>query len=310
MANCWFCYKEAPGKQYHSECCEAFFSKKKTPELLLDKQLLKALAEKNIHQKIAITGVQPKLSVALDTMNDTMLDTRLAVIGLSHEYILKPQHPFYHLVPENEDLTMHLAALFGIQVCEHTLLQATDRSLVYVAKRLDRKGGQKIHMEDFCQLSSLLTENKYKGSYERIGKLIAKYCTNEALELLSYFEVLLFSYLTGNNDMHLKNFSVLHLHTGIVLSPAYDLLNINMINPADEEELALTLNAKKKRIKLKDFIMLADGLSIPENVRNNIFSKFSSMNDKVYELINSSFLDEEGKEKYKKIWLRKQQIFN
>lgn len=276
---------------------------------MLDKQLLKELAEKTINQRIAVTGVQPKLSVALERIKDTQ-DTRLTIVGLWGEYILKPQHQSYHQMPENEDLTMHLASLFKIQVCEHALLKATDGSMVYIAKRLDRKKGQKIHMEDFCQLSEFLTENKYKGSYEKIGKLITKHCTNRGLDLLNYFEVVLFSYLTGNNDMHLKNFSVLHLNSEIALCPAYDLLNVNMINSTDDEDLALTLNAKKKKIRLTDFITFADSLNIPEKVRDNTFKKFTSMNDKVEALITASFLDEESKEKYKQIWLKKQKIFN
>ncbi|MGO4289831.1 HipA domain-containing protein [Chitinophaga sp. RAB17] len=310
MANCWFCYKDAGEKQYHTKCCETFFDKKKAPELLLDKQLLEELAEKTINQRIALTGVQPKLSVALEGVDGNTQDARLAIVGFWGEYILKPQHQSYHLMPENEDLTMHLASLFKIKVCEHALLKATDGSMVYIAKRLDRKNGQKIHMEDFCQLSEFLTENKYKGSYEKIGKMITKYCTNKGLDLLNYFEVVLFSYLTGNNDMHLKNFSVLHLDSEIVLCPAYDLLNVNMVNPADDEDLALTLNAKKRKIKLTDFIALADSLNIPWKVRDNTFSKFASMNDRVEALITASFLDDVSKEKYKQIWLQKQKIFS
>ncbi|WP_160714407.1 HipA domain-containing protein [Chitinophaga solisilvae] len=137
-----------------------------------------------------------------------------------------------------------------------------------------------------------------------------RYCTNKGLDLLNYFEVLLFSYLTGNNDMHLKNFSVIHLEEGVVLCPAYDLLNVNLVNPADDEELALTLNAKKKKIRLADFITLADNLNIPAKVRDNIFRKFSSRNEEVNALIDASFLDEASKVMYKQIWLQKQKIFS
>ncbi|NSL89808.1 HipA domain-containing protein [Chitinophaga sp. Mgbs1] len=310
MANCWFCYKDAGEEQYHTKCCENFFGKKKAPELLLDQQLLKELAEKTINQRIAVTGVQPKLSVALEGIGGNTQDTRLTIVGLWGEYILKPQHQSYYKMPENEDLTMHLATLFKIRVCEHALLKSSDGSMVYIAKRLDRNNGRKIHMEDFCQLSEFLTENKYKGSYEKIGKLIIRYCTNKGLDLLNYFEVLLFSYLTGNNDMHLKNFSVIHLEEGVVLCPAYDLLNVNLVNPADDEELALTLNAKKKKIRLADFITLADNLNIPAKVRDNVFRKFSSRNEEVNALIDASFLDEASKVMYKQIWLQKQKIFS
>ncbi|RBL89090.1 toxin HipA [Chitinophaga flava] len=310
MANCWFCYKDAGSNQYHTRCCENFFGEKKMPELILDKQLLKQLAEKTINKRIAVTGVQPKLSVTLEHINGSNQDSRLTIVGLWGDYILKPQHPGYHMMPENEDLTMHLATLFKIQVCQHTLLKASDGSMVYLAKRLDRENGKKIHMEDFCQLSEFLTENKYKGSYEKIGKLITKYCTNKGLDLLNYFELVLFSYLTGNNDMHLKNFSVLHRGKEVLLSPAYDLLNVNLVNPADDEDLALTLNAKKKRLKLSDIIAFADSLNIPEKVRQNTFVKFMSINDKVESLIDASFLDEDSKNSYKLMWHQKQRIFD
>jgi serine/threonine-protein kinase HipA len=301
MAICFFCYKDAGNQQYHTHCCKNFFDTSNVPEVLLDQQLLQQLGEKTVHQRIAVTGVQPKLSVALQHGSPS--------VGLWGDYILKPQHRLYHLMPENEDLTMHIAALFNIPVCKHTLLKTTDGSMVYLTKRQDRNNGRKIHMEDCCQLSDFLTENKYKGSYEKIGKLFAKYCTNREQDLLNYFELVLFAYLTGNNDMHLKNFSLLHSDEGISLCPAYDLVNVNLVNPADKEDLALTLNAKKKKLKLTDFITLADSLNIPGEIREASFRKFMSMNDKVKSMIDASFLDQASKEKYKLIWQQKQRIF-
>ena len=147
------------------------------------------------------------------------------------QYILKPQHNSFPEMPQNEDLTMHLAELFGIDTCSHCLLKASDGKPVYIAKRFDRLKDHKIHMEDFCQLSGLLTESKYKGAYERMGKLILQHCTNAGIDALRYFELLLFSYLTGNNDMHLKNFSVLYQPDSINFSPAYDLLNVKKTWP-------------------------------------------------------------------------------
>lgn len=230
-------------------------------------------------------------------------------MGLWGEYILKPQHDRFPAMPETEDLTMHLASLFRLRVCDHTLLKATDGSLVYLTRRFDRIKGKKVHMEDLCQLSEFQTENKYKGSYEKAGKLIMKYCTNTGLDTLEYFEVVLFSYLAGNNDMHLKNFSILHLEGSIALSPAYDLLNANLLNPKDDEELGLTLSGKKKKIKLADFITLADALNIPEKARENTFKKFSFATDKVNELIDRSFLADDEKVRYKEMWVQKQKIF-
>lgn len=307
MANCWFCYQDSGDKEYHEKCSKKFFGISVAPKLELNDELLKKLANQTINDRIAITGVQPKLSVTLEKNKE---NTRLTIVGLWGEYILKPQHGRFNMMPQTEDLTMHLASLFGIPVCEHTLLKATDGSLVYLAKRFDRVKGKKVHMEDFCQLSEFLTESKYKGSYEKIGKLILKYCTNTGLDALNYFELVLFSYLTGNNDMHLKNFAILHEDNGIHLSPAFDLLNVNLLNPADNEDLALTLNGKKKKIRLKDFTLLGESLKIPQKAIENSFKKFTSKNRQVSADINTSFLDRNLKDLYQEIWINKQEIFS
>ena len=306
MANCCFCYQASGDQEYHEKCSRKFFGMSTPPKLELDNQLLKDLANQTINERIAITGVQPKLSVTLEKREKS---NHLTIVGLWGEYILKPQHDCFPMMPEVEDLTMHLASLFRIPVCEHTLLRASNGSFAYLAKRFDRIKGKKVHMEDFCQLSEFLTENKYKSSYEKIGKLILKYCTNRGLDALNYFELVLFSYLTGNNDMHLKNFAVLHQENGIYLSPAFDLLNVNLVNPADDEEIALTLNGKKKRLKLQDFKDLGTSLQIPEKAIENSFKKFTSGNNKVELLINASFLSEEQKELYHRIWIKKQALF-
>jgi serine/threonine-protein kinase HipA len=305
MSNCLLCYKDAGNHQYHTECAKRFFGVEAMPELTLNKQLLKELAEQTVNQRISVTGVQPKLSVSLEKAKGT---NRLTIVNLWGEYILKPQHAEIPAMPETEDLTMHLAELFGIRVCAHTLLHASDGNLVYIARRFDRIGQKKIHMEDFCQLSEFLTENKYKGSYERAGKLILRHCTYSGLDAIRYFELLLFCYLTGNNDMHLKNFSLIYLKDSIELSPAYDLLNVNLVFPKDKEEIALLLSGKKSNIKLKDFDMLGELLQIQDKAKINSYNKFRSSQESVQKLINGSFLDDEKKAGYWEIWNQKQKI--
>ena len=299
MPNCWFCYKDAEDEQYHKRCCRKFFGTDQVPELKLDKQLLHDLAEENINKRIAVTGVQPKLSLTLQKEKGA---ARLTIVGLWGEYILKPQHERYPWMPETEDLTMHLASVFKLTTCGHCLIRTSGGELAYIARRFDRRGGQKIHVEDFCQLSEFLTEQKYKGSYEKAGKLVLKYCTNRGLDALTYFELVLFSFLTGNNDMHLKNFSLVHGEGDIRLSPAYDLLNVALVNPADQEELGLILNGKKSRINKDDFIALATSLNIPEKAWTNSFKKFSSKDNAVEELLHASILPEEAQHRYYEIW--------
>ena len=307
MAYCLICYKDAGDTGFHEKCVKQFFGSKSMPELELNKTLLKKLAEETINKRIAVTGIQPKLSLTIEKVGQK--EARLTIVGLCGEFLLKPQHEKIPFMPETEDLTMHLASIFGIEVCENSLIRTNDQSLAYIAKRSDRKKGLKIHIEDFCQLSEFLTENKYKGSYEKAGKLILKYCTNSGLDVLKYFELILFSYLTGNNDMHLKNFSLMHMENEIKLSPAYDLINVNLIHPKDKEELALTLSGKKTKIRLIDFNALGKLLEIPDKVVLNTYQKFSNAQEQVYQLIMSSFLPEKYKEEFWKIWQLKQKIF-
>jgi serine/threonine-protein kinase HipA len=305
MANCFFCYKDAGEELFHPACCKKFFGTTALPVVEINTENLRSIATQNIISRVAVTGAQPKFSASLEKVQN---ESRLTIVGLWGEYILKPPHPDFEWMVETEDLTMHLASLFKIPVCGHTIIPDSTGRLVYLAKRFDRVGKKKIHVEDLCQLSEFLTENKYKGSYEKAGKMVKKYCA-ASLDVINFFELVVFSFLTGNNDMHLKNFSLVHGNSGPYLSPAYDLLNINLVFPQDKEEMALTLNGKKSRLKRIDFEILGRALEIPEKVVANVFRKFSLKNNLVFNWIDRSFLGDEQKDIYKDIWLNKQKIF-
>lgn len=308
MTNCLFCYKATEGiETYHAGCCRKFFGTDKLPEFKLDRQLLNDLAKETVNKRIALTGVQPKLSLDLENIGSSK---RLTIVGLWGRYILKPQHTEIALIPEVEDLTMHLAQLFKIKTCEHGLIPISDGSLVYVAKRFDRLGTTKIHMEDFCQLGGFQTEQKYDSSYERCGKLINLYCTNRGLDALAYFELLVFSFLSGNSDMHMKNFSILYQGDQIVLSPAYDLVSSALVFPEDKEEMALLLSGRKRNIKLKDFENLASTLEISAHAFKRVIKKFTKSPDKVFNLIDRSFLSPDYKKEYKRIWTSRTERLN
>jgi serine/threonine-protein kinase HipA len=303
MLNCLFCYQPIEsGLTYHPKCCKKFFGTEKLPELALDKAILDKLAEETVNKRIAVTGVQPKLSLDLESIGT---GKRLTIVGLWGRYILKPQNTELAAMPEVEDLTMHLARNFKISTCQHALIPTSDGSLAYIAKRFDRVGNTKIHMEDFCQLGGFHTEQKYDSSYERCGKLIDTYCSNKGLDLLNYYELLLFSFLSGNSDMHMKNFSILYQGTEIVLSPAYDLINSALVFPKDKDDMALMLSGRKSKIKLKDFENLAKSLGLSEKVFQRVIAKYTGSQDKIFALIESSFLSKEYKENYKKIWLER-----
>ena len=307
MTNCLFCYQPTETGAYHTSCSKKFFGTTMMPKLELDKEKIAQLAQFTVNERLAVTGVQPKLSLSLEGEKG---NKRLTLVGLWGDYILKPQSTDFLFMPEVEDLTMHLAKLFKIATAQHALIRTSTGELAYITKRFDRVKGKKIHIEDLCQLSELQTEQKYKSSYERVGKIIKQYATNSGLDAIKYFRLVLFSFLTGNNDMHLKNFSLMHTEKGILLSPAYDLLNVNLVFPEDIEDLALTLGGRKRKIKKSDFDQFASSLNIGEKVRDNIYNEFIKQIESCDEMIEQSFLNSDYKNKYKKLMKQKQlQLF-
>ncbi len=272
------------------------------PELPYNENDMAVLAEEIIKAQTTVTGVQPKLSLHLASSNHPNNPKRFTIVGMWGGYILKPPTPNYPQLPEVEDLTMHLAMLAKIHVVPHSLIRLQSGNLAYISKRIDRIKKNKLHMEDMCQLTERLSEDKYQGSYEQIAKAIQKYSVNPGLDLVNFFEVVLFSFLTGNADMHLKNFSLIHQPgTGAVLSPAYDLVATALVNPADDEDLALTLNGKKKKIKRSDFQAAFTTLKLDEKQQQNIFKKMEKAKLKWSAFIEQSFLDDTYKLAYQEL---------
>lgn len=299
MSKCLYCYKELREGEvdFHKACSKKFFGVPTAPELPYSLDELDTLAAQVIKSQTTLTGVQAKLSLHLDRHEGSK---RLTIVGLWGDFIFKPQTQSYKTLPENEDLTMHLAEIAKIKVVPHTLIRLQDGTLGYLTKRIDRTSeGDKIPMEDMCQLTERQTEYKYKSSYEQIAKEIAKHSYVPLLHLTDFYEQVFFNWLVGNNDMHLKNYSLYAPKGKWVLTPAYDLLNVSMVNPKDTEELALTLNAKKKRIKKSDFVRAMETSGISPKVFDNILAKYRKLLPKFNEIIDLSFLDKEDKEIYK-----------
>ena len=298
MSKCLYCYKELePGEvDFHKSCCRKFFGTTTAPALDYTCEEMDELAAQVIKSQTTLTGVQPKLSLNLDKHKDSQ---KLTIVGLWGGYIFKPQTERFAMLPENEDLTMHLAEIAKLKIVPHTLIRMKDGSIGYLTKRIDRtKKGEKIAMEDMCQLTERQTEHKYRSSYEQIGKVIRKYSAFPQLDMVDFLELVYFSWLTGNNDMHLKNFSLYSPAGEPVLTPAYDLLSAAISNPADEEELALNLNGKKKHIKDSDFIAAFKTCGVPEIVFDRITKKYIDILPKFKEEIQNSFLSEELKVSY------------
>jgi serine/threonine-protein kinase HipA len=275
------------------------FGTKVAPVLPYRSDDIEILAEQVIRSQTTVTGVQPKLSLHIEK-GSKAAPPRFTIVGLWGKYILKPQTSLYPELPENEDLTMHLAELVDIRVVPHSLIRLADGTLCYITKRIDRaETGAKLPMEDMCQLTGRLTEYKYRGSHEQIAKIILKYSSAPMLDLANYWQLALFCRLTGNNDMHLKNFSLISTEKGLyTLSPAYDLLASALALPQDTEELALTLGGKKKKLSRPVFEKAFIQSGLDPKVAANIFSSFEDAWPKWRSFIAQSFLSAAYKEKY------------
>lgn len=301
MSKCLYCYKELEEGQmdFHPGCARKFFGTKDVPLLEYRHEDLDRLAEQVIRAQTSLTGVQPKLSLNLNKHEGS---SRLTIVGLWGDYIFKPQTDDYPQLPENEDLTMHLAEAAKISVVPHSLIRLADGKLGYITKRIDRtKKGEKIDMEDMCQLTQHPTEYKYKGSYEQIAKTIAQYSGTPKLDLTNYMLLLLFCFVTGNNDMHLKNFSLYRPSAYYQLTPAYDLLNVAIANPKDTEELALPLSGRKTKLCMTDFLNSAKTMGLEEKVVLRLIASLHKALPKWQTLIRSSFLSEDLKKSYEEL---------
>jgi serine/threonine-protein kinase HipA len=299
MNNCLYCYQPLSKNEqdFHKSCSKKMYGSIVPPVIDFDLKQLEEMAGQIVIKSVAVTGVQPKLSLNLEKNKEEL--SRLTVVGLYGDYILKPPTAQYPELPANEDLTMHLAELVKIKTANHSLIRLSSGELAYLTKRFDRKNGEKIPVEDFCQLSESLTEHKYRGSIEKIGKLTYKYTMNKGFEEQRLFELVLFSYLTGNADMHLKNFSLIENERGeYEFSPAYDLLNTAIIIPQDDEESALTINGKRNGLKRNDFNRLAESLKINEKSLQHIFYRFYKVQSLWIDFISQSFLTKKMEENY------------
>jgi serine/threonine-protein kinase HipA len=304
LNKCLYCYEPLANMfaNFHEACNKKFFGQLETPSIDYRKEQLSGLADKIIHSQMAVTGVQAKVSLSIHRKDELNKVKKLTIVGLYGDYILKPPSDYYPHLPEIEDLTMHMANVCGIKTVPHTLVYLKDETLCYLTRRIDRTKKGKLHMEDMCQLTERLTEDKYKGSHEQIAKTLLRYSANPLLDVTNFYEQVLFSYFTGNADMHLKNFSLLQdLQGQYTLAPAYDLVATAMVNPADKEELALTLNGKKSKLKYKDFLVAFQTSGLSQKVLDRMLENFSTCKREMKKMIEKSFLDDLYKEKYRNL---------
>lgn len=263
--------------------------------LEFDQKMLRAEAVARAG-KMSIQGVQTKLSAQLK-----IKEGRFELVSEHGHYILKPQSEYYPDLPENESITMFLARLIGLEVPVHGLIYARDNSLVYFVKRFDRIGkNKKLAQEDFAQLSLQSRYTKYDGSMEKVADIVQKYCSFPKIELIKLAKYTLFNFLIGNEDMHLKNFSLITRDRVITLSPVYDLLNTTIVTPSTKEEMALPIRGRKNNLTRKDLLeyYCQEKLGVSKNILNKILTEFSEVipNWKIY--IMRSYLPNKMKQAY------------
>lgn len=303
--NCLCCGKPLQPEDeqigWHKQCIKKFFGSSVLPDIEIDDNTLELLALENTNKGYTLPGVQKKLSLHFITEGKK---PHLTLLNYPTGYILKPQVEDFRSLPEAEHLVMCMADAAGIFTVPHALI-FNNGSYAYITKRVDRifeknKVGM-LAMEDFCQLDLRLTQDKYKGSYERCSKLIRKYSSRAMIDMTELFMRLVFSFLVGNSDMHLKNFSLIETAEcsgQYVLSPAYDLLPVNVIMPEDKEQFALTMNGKKVNIRKKDFLVFAEGCKLSINSVDKMINKLVFMKPTFISMCRASLLPEDLKERF------------
>lgn len=299
---CLYCYQPTErGMDFHPKCSVAFFGTATPPVIEYTLDQMDELAKSVVERSIAVPGVQPKLSMSLVKTAREKTDNRLTVVGaLGGQYIFKPPSDRFPEMPENEHATMRMAQSFGIRVVPSSLVRLASGELSYITKRVDRtEEGEKLHMLDMFQITEAF--DKYKGSMEKIGKALDSYSANTLLDKIFFFELALFSFLTGNNDMHLKNFSMIEQPSGWGLAPAYDLLNVAIILPEDTEELALTLAGKKKKLTHEHFELLGQGMGLTDRQIKGSFKRMLKKRKQALAWIDQSFLSEGMKKRYSEV---------
>jgi serine/threonine-protein kinase HipA len=301
-SKCLFCYESlrAGEEHYHQACSKRFFGQAYVPKFEYDKEALADLAQQFLNANMAVTGVQAKVSLSWHRKQERNALKKLTIVGLYGDYILKPPSDFYRCLPELEACTMKMADVCGLNTVPHTLFPLQDGTLCYITKRVDRTRTGMRHMEDMCQLTERLTEDKYKGSHEQVAKALLKYSDAPLLDVTNFYEYVVFSYLTGNADMHLKNFSLLETEQRgrFLLSPAYDLLSTALVNKADTEELALTLNGKKSKLKYEDFLAAYTLLNLSQKLLDKTLENFYYCRLEMMEVVYKSFLPQDLKNNY------------
>ncbi len=306
---CLCCNKEldiSKDNLWHKTCIKKFFGTEEFPEITLDEKDLKKLVDISINDGFTVQGVQKKISLGFAKSNNKRLTLSNYPLG----YILKPESTEYPEIAITEYVSMTLANLVNLKTVPFGLIKINEK-YAYITKRVDRFIKNKkviLAQEDFCQLQNKLTEDKYKGSYEKVAKTIDLYSSNNEIDKVYLFNSLIFSFIIGNSDMHLKNFSLLETSeksNTYKLAPFYDLLSVKILLPGDKEEFALTLNGKKKNITKNDFLIFGEQIGINKKICLNLINKMISYKNEMLKIIDESLLNDKLKNDFKNLILER-----
>lgn len=315
MSKCLYCYQELEkGKEdFHPDCARKFFGSKTAPLLTYTRDNLSELARQVIRTSTSVTGVQTKMSLDVNRGGKGE-PAKFTIVGLWGKYIFKPQSYKYPFLPELEDLTMKMAEAAHIRTARHTLVRLSGGELGYLTLRMDRgKKGEKISMLDLCQLTNRLTEHKYHGTYQQLAETIKKYSSAPMLDVQRYWEVVLFSWITGNSDMHCKNFSLIDNGNGeYTLAPAYDLLPVLLVDTEDTEEMAMSFSVGgvKNGFNRDTFISAFTQSGITSALADKMIERMRGYIPKWKELISQSFLPEKMKNNYCSLLNQRESVLN
>lgn len=302
MEKCLCCYKplKTGERDFHKSCAKKIFGSPKAPVLPYTRKEINNLARVVIEKRTTVTGVQAKLSMDLEK-DEYGNPQRLTIVGVLGRYILKPQTEQFTCLPEIEDLTMHLAEIAHIETVPHSLIRFADGELNYITRRIDRTDdGHKLPMEDLCQIAGFMTDQKYQGSYEYLADLVTRYSCVAGLDLANYWEQVIFAWIVGNADMHMKNFSLISTERGKYhLSPTYDQVSTAIVMPEDTEELAIPLQGFKKKLMVFDFVHAMEDTGLNRKVAERMIERFQKYKDAWFECIDRSFITDCQKREYK-----------
>jgi serine/threonine-protein kinase HipA len=265
--------------------------------------------------RISLSGVQPKFSVVVDEEHLWLRFTREGERGT---YILKPRPSSYHLLNRdycaaNEHLTMQIASqVYGIETAANGLCFFDNDETAYLTRRFDLQGDTKLLQEDFASLLGYTKANggsdyKYcNASYEECAEVIRTHVKAAPIDLLRFFRMVLYNFISLNDDAHLKNFSLLNTGHEYRLSPAYDLINtsLHLIQPRifalDKGLFAEGMDLTDTRtVRRRDFETFGVRIGLPAKVVNREIDRFAEQSPQADELIRRSFLSDKLKKQYK-----------